>query len=99
VGKYTYIGDTDWDGEVTPQDYTAVDANLGATNVAAGLSWFYGDTDFDGNITPQDYTGIDAGLGLGVGNPLAVAGGAVVPEPAGMAVLIGLGCMLRRRRR
>jgi hypothetical protein len=72
VGKYTYLGDTDWDGQVTPQDYTAVDANLGATNVPAGEAWFRGDTDFDGNITPQDYTAIDASLGLGIGNPLAV---------------------------
>jgi hypothetical protein len=72
VGKYTYIGDTDWDGQVTPQDYTAIDANLGATGLDPGVAWFSGDTDFDGNITSQDYTGIDAALGSGQGNPLAI---------------------------
>jgi autotransporter-associated beta strand protein len=95
VGKYTYIGDTDFDGQVTPQDYTAIDANLGSNNVAPGIAWFYGDTDFDGNITPQDYTGIDANLGLGAGNPLAAG---AVPEPGTMATL-GLGLLFIRRRR
>jgi hypothetical protein len=71
VGKYTYIGDTNMDGQVTPQDYTAVDANLG-TSADPGIAWFYGDTNFDGQITPQDYTGVDSSLGLGVGNPLAL---------------------------
>jgi hypothetical protein len=71
VGKYTYFGDTDFDGQVTPQDYTAIDANLGATGIDLGIGWFFGDTDFDGDITPQDYTAIDAALGLGVGNPLS----------------------------
>jgi hypothetical protein len=85
VGKYTYFGDTDFDGQVTPQDYTAIDANLGATNVNPGEGWFLGDTDFDGNITPQDYTAIDANLGLGVGAPLAAAGASqaiIVPSAA-----------------
>jgi methionine-rich copper-binding protein CopC len=71
VGKYTYIGDTNFDGQVTPQDYTATDSNLG-TSVEPGISWFYGDTNFDGNIDATDYAGIDGALGLGVGNPLAV---------------------------
>jgi hypothetical protein len=70
VGKYTYLGDTDWDGKVTPQDFTAIDANLGQAGVDLGMAWFMGDTDFDSDITPQDYTAIDAALGLGVGNLL-----------------------------
>ncbi len=69
VGKYTYVGDTNWDGQVTAQDVTAIDANLG-TSVALGFAWFYGDTNFDGNIDAADYTGWDAALGLGEGNPL-----------------------------
>jgi autotransporter-associated beta strand protein len=97
VGKYTYFGDTDFDGQVTPQDYTAIDANLGATNVNPGQAWFLGDTDFDGNITPQDYTGVDANLGRGQGNPLAVS---AVPEAGSIGgILIGsVGFMVRRRR-
>jgi hypothetical protein len=99
VGKYTYIGDTDWDGQVTPQDYTAIDANLGATGLDPGLAWFSGDTNFDGNIDPSDYTGIDAALGLGQGNPLAAHSFAAVPEPAGLGLLIGAAALLKRRSR
>ncbi len=77
VGKYTYLGDTNMDGQVTAQDYTAVDANIG-TSVNVGISWLYGDTNFDGNIDATDYTGIDASLGLGAGSPLA----ALVARPA-----------------
>jgi hypothetical protein len=95
VGKYTYIGDTNFDGQVTPQDYTATDSNLG-TSVDPAISWFYGDTNFDGNIDPTDYAGIDGALGLGQGNPLSA-----VPEP-GLGLFLGLsasffvGCRRRR---
>ncbi len=95
VGKYTYIGDTNMDGQVSAQDYTAVDANIGSNNINPGIAWFYGDTNFDGNVTAQDYTAIDAALGLGAGNPLAAT---VVPEP-GMIGVLGLGMLLIRRRR
>jgi alpha-amylase len=101
VGKYTYIGDTNWDGQVTPQDYTATDSNLG-TSVDPAISWFYGDTNFDGNIDPTDYAGIDGALGLGQGNPLAVAGAPVsVPEPSSVLLftLTGLAALARRHRR
>ncbi len=99
VGKYTYFGDTNMDGQVTAQDYTAVDANIGTT-VNPGVAWFYGDTNFDGNITAQDYTGIDASFGLGVGNPLGTASTGIgrVPEPGGMGGLFGIGWWMRRRR-
>jgi hypothetical protein len=98
VGKYTYIGDTNMDGQVTPQDYTATDSNLG-TSVNPAISWFYGDTNFDGNIDATDYAGIDGALGLGQGNPLSAT--ALVPEPATSSLLAALGFALfaRCRRR
>jgi hypothetical protein len=102
VGKYTYLGDTDWDGQVTPQDYTAIDANLGATNLNPGEAWFSGDTDFDNNITPQDYTGIDANLGSGVGNPLAtqaLSSTPPVPEPTTLALILSTTAFIATRRR
>jgi T5SS/PEP-CTERM-associated repeat protein len=104
VGKYTYIGDTNTDGQVTPQDYTAIDSNLGTGGVNPGIAWFYGDTNFDGNITAQDYTAVDSALGLGQGNPLAATSltiaGTSVPEPGAAVLLIGAtGAMMRRRRR
>ncbi len=99
AGKYTYIGDTNYDGQVSAQDYTAIDANIG-TSVPLGVSWFYGDTNFDGNIDANDYTGVDSALGLGAGNPLSAQGLASVPEPGsiGLAVVAGAGMLLRRRR-
>jgi fibronectin-binding autotransporter adhesin len=99
VGKYTYIGDTNMDGQVTAQDYTATDSNLG-TSVDLAISWFYGDTNFDGNIDPTDYAGIDGALGLGQGSPLAAQGLSAVPEPGSLTVIAaGLAGLLRRRRR
>jgi autotransporter-associated beta strand protein len=98
VGKYTYIGDTDWNGQVDPQDYTAIDANLGATGLDPGSAWFSGDTNFDNSIDPSDYTGVDAALGLGVGNPLSAQGLAAVPEPVALAPIV-MGAMLAIRRR
>jgi autotransporter-associated beta strand protein len=99
VGKYTYIGDTNMDGQVTPQDYTATDSNLGTT-VDPSISWFYGDTNFDGNIDPTDYAGIDGALSLGQGNPLAASGLASVPEPSLLsATTLALAILSTRRRR
>jgi autotransporter-associated beta strand protein len=97
AGKYTYIGDTNLDGQVTRQDYTAVDANL-RTSIDPRIAWFYGDTNFDGNITPQDYTAIDSALGLGEGNPLAASGLAFIPEPS-LTILASTALLLIRRRR
>jgi fibronectin-binding autotransporter adhesin len=100
AGKYTYLGDTNLDGQVTPQDYTAIDSNLGTNGVDVGISWFYGDTNFDGNITPQDYTAVDSNLGLGAGNPLSVQGIAAVPEPGSLlGMLAASGVLFSRRRR
>ncbi len=95
LGKYTYIGDTNMDGQVTAQDYTAIDANLGTT-VDSAISWFYGDTNFDGNIDATDYTGVDAALGLGQGNPLSTT---AIPEPAAFALLPAGYLLFKRRRR
>jgi hypothetical protein len=99
AGKYTYLGDTNQDGQVTPQDYTAVDSNLGATNIDPGIAWFYGDTNFDTNITPQDYTAIDSALGFGQGNPLAARGLAPIPEPTTLPLLAVAFLLLPRRHR
>jgi autotransporter-associated beta strand protein len=95
VGKYTYFGDTNLDGQVTAADYNAVDSSLGMTGVDPGIAILDGDTNFDDAINAADYNAVDAGLGLGVGNPLSSAS---VPEPTSLA-LLGLGCLAFRRRR
>jgi hypothetical protein len=72
VGKYTFYGDMNLDGQVTGDDYTVIDANLNTTP-PVGLAWLKGDANLDGVVTGDDYTIIDAKLGLGVGMPLAPA--------------------------
>jgi hypothetical protein len=96
VGKYTYFGDINIDGQVTGDDYTLIDANLN-TDPVSGLEWLRGDANLDGIVTGDDYTIIDANLGLGVGSPLA-ASRASVPEPS-LPLLILLSSLLHRRAR
>jgi hypothetical protein len=73
VGKYTYIGDLNLDGQVTGDDYTIIDSNLNSTP-PVGREWLNGDANLDGMVTGDDYTTVDSGLGSGEGNPLSPAG-------------------------
>jgi len=104
VGKYTYFGDVDFDGQVTGDDYTIIDSNLNTTP-ATGLAWLSGDANLDGIVTGDDYTTIDSNLGLGVGNPLSASSLTpssltAVPEPATLLWSIaGAGLLALRRRR
>jgi hypothetical protein len=97
LGKYTYFGDIDMDGQVTSGDYGLLDANFGSTPLA-GLAWLSGDADLDGVVTPGDYGILDANFGAGSGSPLAPQHTAV-PEPATLASLaICTGLLYRRSR-
>jgi autotransporter-associated beta strand protein len=96
IGKYTYRGDADWDGQVTGDDYGVIDATINTTPLA-GIAEMAGDLNLDGEVTNDDYGVIDAGLGNGVGNPLAPASFAV-PEPAIPMILVPSLALLRRRR-
>jgi hypothetical protein len=98
IGKYTYFGDANIDGQVTGDDYTIVDANLNTTP-ADGVEWLKGDMNLDGEITGDDYTVIDAKLGLGVGNPLSPSQISAVPEPSALGfIAMGALSALKRRR-
>ncbi len=99
IGKYTYYGDVNLDGQVTGDDYSAVDSNLGSTGLNPGNAWLMGDTNGDLSVTGDDYASIDANLGLGAGSPLAVSSVSAVPEPASLGMLALGGIALLRRRR
>jgi len=98
IGKYTYFGDMDFDGQVTPGDYGILDANLNTTPPLE-IAWLSGDADLDGSVTPGDYGILDANLGSGTASPLAPSA-VSVPEPAS-AVGLGLAfaCWGWRRRK
>ncbi|HEX8520947.1 MAG TPA: autotransporter-associated beta strand repeat-containing protein [Tepidisphaeraceae bacterium] len=113
VGQFTYIGDADLNGQVTPDDYGAIDSNLGqhvgTAEQTGGMNWFAGDWNFDGDITPDDYGAVDANLGngqtqgpqLSASGLMAANGLAAVPEPTSLGLLgvAGVGMLVRRRRR
>jgi len=103
VGKYTYFGDVNFDGQVTGDDYTIIDSNLNTTP-PVGLEWLSGDANLDGIVTGDDYTTIDSNLGLGTSNPLVgsaltPSSLSVVPEPALGALTMGIGALALQARR
>ncbi|HEX8524816.1 MAG TPA: hypothetical protein VF669_21370 [Tepidisphaeraceae bacterium] len=109
LGQFAYLGDADLNGMVTPDDYGAIDSNLGThvgtAEESGGMNWFAGDWNLDGDITPDDYGAVDANLGLGQYNPLAATGlaaqgVAAVPEPAALTLIAATaGALVARRRR
>jgi hypothetical protein len=98
IGKYTYFGDANFDGQVTADDYGVLDANLGTTP-ALGIAWLSGDANLDGTVTADDYSVLDANLGSGLGSPLMPASVVAVPEPVVTWCALGLMAVRRRRRR
>jgi hypothetical protein len=64
--KYTYAGDANLDGQVTGDDYSAIDFNI---LVPGSSGWYGGDFNFDGVITGDDYSAIDFNI-LAQGAPL-----------------------------
>ncbi len=106
--KFTWYGDVNLDGVVDAADYAVMDQswNGGSQSPAGGGDWRWacGDVNYDGTVDAADYALIDqvwnnyGGQTLDAGAP-APLGGAAVPEPATLAlVVLGAGAMLARRR-
>jgi hypothetical protein len=93
--KFTYYGDADLSGTVDSNDFNALVASYGATGAAI---WAQGDFNYDGKINTKDFNYLAGNFGLTIPAPAPL--GAVVPEPASVAVMgmIALGCGSRRRR-
>jgi fibronectin-binding autotransporter adhesin len=97
LGKFTYVGDANLDGQVDALDYERVDLAIGNSGV---LGTAQGDLNYDGSVDALDYEQIDLNIGNGVGSPLAaVTGGVFIPEPASLSLVAVAGGLMARRRR
>lgn len=96
--KYTYFGDTNFNGIVNFDDYARI-AN-GFNN--HGSDWFHGDFDYNGVVNFDDYALIDLAFNTQGGAP-HIGGPNAVPEPTRIATIGGLAALaasaFRRRHR
>ena len=89
--KYTYDGDTDFNGIVNFDDYARIDS--GFNN--GGSTWFQGDFDLNGTVNFDDYSLIDLAFNT-QGTPLITP----VPEPSSaIAACAAMAAWLGTRRR
>jgi hypothetical protein len=95
--KYTYLGDLNFDGTVTFDDYALWEA--GYFENIPNLGWISGDINYDGLINFDDAAVMDQAF-FNQGDPLSGTGIIPVPEPgAWLSAGLGLvGLLLARRR-
>lgn len=92
VVAYTFAGDATLDRMVDSQDFNAFLSGYGTSTI----QWTQGDFNYDGKVNAIDFNYIAGNFGLSFSSPAPTLG-AVVPEPAGIAMLPALGLFVRRR--
>jgi hypothetical protein len=94
LARATYSGDSNIDGTVNSLDFNQLAVNFNQN----GKFWFDGDFNYDGVVNALDFNALATNYGQALaGPPLEL--GALVPEPAGLAILAaGLAMSLGRRR-
>lgn len=85
VGRDLFFGDADNDFAVSGSDLLAVTNNFGNTGPADGL--LLGDADDDGSVSGSDLLAVTNNFGAAA---TLTSSSAAVPEPPGIAVLLGL---------
>lgn len=93
IVKYTLSGDANLDGVVNTTDFNALAANFNGSSKV----WLSGDFNYDGQVNALDFNALASDFGAPL--PSAPTLGALVPEPASLAMLSVTGILLRRRRR
>lgn len=91
--KYAYYGDANLSGTVDSTDFSAFAAGYGKTT---GGIWANGDFNYDGKVNTLDFNSLAGNFGA----PAPAANlGAVVPEPASLALAMGVAILATRRRK
>lgn len=105
--RVTKLGDTNLDGMVTFGDFQRFEAGFGQS----GATWRTGDFNYDGVVDRADFALLYANFGTALnGAPVPASAAEIeamsvfagsVPEPSVImgGVMVGMGAMLRRRRR
>jgi hypothetical protein len=113
--RYTYLGDTNVDGQVDLSDLYNVASNYNPAHTGpASAIWQKGDFDYSGYVDLADLSKLITNWQAGVGNPLGSGNGAdlgpiltslglpnvAVPEPGAVGIMgLGLTGLLSRRKR
>ncbi len=98
--KYTYFGDSNFDGQSNLADFALFQNNFNGTS--GPYDWFQGDWAYDGQVDLAGFANFQNNFNGSSGGPLAVGidglGGSV-PEPAslGLLAVAALGLLGRRR--
>jgi hypothetical protein len=62
--QYTYYGDLNLDGRITPDDYARIDRSLAQGGLPGSATWTDGDVNYDRTVDQSDYLLLDRSFAL-----------------------------------